>query len=360
MESRKKQKKMLKHLVENAIDFLSKSISELRQSPKYSVINFHAAIELFLKARLMSEHWSLIISPKNEPDWLEFQQGKFNSVNLEEAAKRLEKAAQSGLSGKQISAFRSVSKHRNQMVHFFHQAETSEYDERRIRGIVKEQLKAWYFLHDLLLCQWQSVFEEWSTQISEIDVKLREHHEFLKVVFDELKPTITNQENKSYEFQECPSCGFNSEQHETELNEIYSSECLVCGLKENCIRVSCTKCDDGILLFYGESIANCQKCHKEHGGSTLLEVFIDETEAYLAAKDGDNDYPFPIHCGECCGYETVVKADENKYLCTECFVVTDSYGACEWCNGESTSLSDDTMWHGCEFCDGARHSLDND
>ncbi len=358
MKIRKEQKKMLKHLVENAIDFLSKSISELSQSPKYSVINFHAAIELFLKARLMSEHWSLIVSPKKEPDWLEFQQGKFNSVTLEEAAKRLEKIAQSGLSGKQIDAFRSVSRHRNQMVHFFHQAETSEADNSRIREIVKEQLKAWYFLHDLLRGQWQSVFEGWLKQILEIDVKLREHHEFLKVVFDELKPTITNQESKGYEFQKCPSCGFASEQHETELNEIYRSECLVCVLKENCIQVSCTKCDDGILLFHGEPMANCPECHEEHGGSALLEAFVDETKAYLAVKDG-GDYPFPINCGECCGYETVVEVGESKYLCTECFVVTDSYGVCEWCNDESTNLSDDTMFSGCEFCDG-RAGWDND
>lgn len=358
MGSYKEQEKMLKHLVGNAIDFLSKSISELQQYPKYSVINFHSAIELFLKARLMAEHWSLIVSPKREPDWIEFQQGKFLSVTLEESTQRLDKIAQSGLSSKQIDAFRSVSKHRNQMVHFFHEAETSAADERRVRGIVKEQLKAWYFLHDLLLGQWKSVFEEWSTQISDIDVKLREHHEFLKVVFDELKPAIAELENKGYEFQKCPSCGFTAEQHDIELNELYLSECLVCGLKENCIRVACKECDDGILLFHGEPSATCSSCDEEHGGNTLLEEFVDDTEAYLAAKDG-GDYPFPINCGECCGYETVVEVGENEFLCTECFAVTDSYGVCEWCNDESTNLSEGTMWSGCEFCDG-RAGWDDD
>jgi hypothetical protein len=244
------------------------------------------------------------------------------------------------------------------MVHFFHEAEKPEADERRIRGIIKEQLKAWYFLHDLLLSQWQSVFEEWSIQISDIDVKLRKHHEFLKVVFDELETTITDRENGGYEFQECPSCGFAAEQHETEPNALYLSECLVCGLKENCIRVACTKCNDGILIFHGEPTAICPKCHEQHGGSTLLERFVDKTEAYLAVKDG-GDYPFPINCGECCGYETVVEIGENALLCTECFVVADSYGACEWCNDESTYLSGDTMWPGCEFCDG-RAGWDDD
>lgn len=351
MANREEHRKMLTPLVGNAIDFLGKSISELELSPKYSVINFHAAIELFLKARLMEEHWSLIVSPKKEPDWSEFQQGKFVSINLEEATKRLDKIAQSGLSEKQINAFRSVLKHRNQMVHFFHEAETQEASEKRIRGIVKEQLKAWYFLHDLLLGQWRSVFERWSDEISEIDVKLREHHEFLKVVFNELKPKIDALNEKGYEFQECPSCGFAAEQHDAELNELYSSECLVCGLNERCIRVECGHCEDGVLLFYGEPTAECSTCGKEHDGRTLLEQFVDDTEAYIAIKDG-GDYPFPINCGECCGYETVVEIGESEFLCTECFVVTDSYGTCEWCSDESTSLPEDTMWSGCEFCDG--------
>ncbi|WP_228250350.1 hypothetical protein [Acinetobacter nosocomialis] len=59
-------------LIENAFDFLEQSIIELENSPKFSVIHFHASIELFLKARLMAEHWSLVISSKKEADWNSF------------------------------------------------------------------------------------------------------------------------------------------------------------------------------------------------------------------------------------------------------------------------------------------------
>jgi hypothetical protein len=60
-------KAMFNSVVENALDFLKQSILELKKSPKYSVIHFCAAIELFLKARLMLEHWTLIVGAPERP-----------------------------------------------------------------------------------------------------------------------------------------------------------------------------------------------------------------------------------------------------------------------------------------------------
>uniref|UniRef100_E6QVY9 HEPN domain-containing protein n=1 Tax=mine drainage metagenome TaxID=410659 RepID=E6QVY9_9ZZZZ len=42
-------------LVDNAFDFLDKAGREFKSEPKYSVIHFYAALELFLKARLLHE-----------------------------------------------------------------------------------------------------------------------------------------------------------------------------------------------------------------------------------------------------------------------------------------------------------------
>ena len=53
MGNSKIAQEMFQHVVNNALDFLGQSITELEQKPKYSVIHFHAAIELVLKARLM-------------------------------------------------------------------------------------------------------------------------------------------------------------------------------------------------------------------------------------------------------------------------------------------------------------------
>ncbi len=96
------KKQIFDRLVENAIDFLSKSIEEIDDSPKYSIIHFHASIELFVKARLMAEHWTLVISKRQEPDWDKFISGNFISVSLDEAAKRLTKIVRSGISNRSL------------------------------------------------------------------------------------------------------------------------------------------------------------------------------------------------------------------------------------------------------------------
>ena len=117
---------MFSRLVENGFDFLFKAIDELKDQPKYSVIHFHAAVELFVKARLMHEHWSLVVTKRQEPAWEKFVAGDFQSVSLDEAASRLSKIVRSGLSAPELEAFREVARHRNKMVHFFHEAHTDE------------------------------------------------------------------------------------------------------------------------------------------------------------------------------------------------------------------------------------------
>ena len=53
--------KHLEHILQNAFDFLRTAIGQIYEQPKYSVINFCAAIELILKAKLVNEHWSLTL-----------------------------------------------------------------------------------------------------------------------------------------------------------------------------------------------------------------------------------------------------------------------------------------------------------
>jgi hypothetical protein len=343
---------MFENLVNNAIDFLEHSIKELGTEPKYSVIHFQAAIELILKARLMKEHWSLVVSAKREPDWNEFVSGNFVSVTMDEAITKLHKVAQSGLSSAQQDAFKTITKHRNRIVHFFHKAESDRAEQGRIRKIIKEQLTAWYYLHDLMLKQWIRTFAPWRDVISRIDRELRKNHVFLQAVFNDRKAGIESERSGGTLFIDCPACGFASERHDSEIKEAYNSDCVVCGFSETCVRIDCDACSAaGTVIFHGSSDTACSQCDVTYGSKTLLATFVDEGEAYLAVVDGGN-YPFPVNCGACSGYETVVDVGGNQYLCAECFALTDEYGVCESCHDESTELGDDTMWAGCEFCEG--------
>lgn len=341
---------MFNRLVENGLDFLSNAISELADRPKYSVIHFYAAVELFVKSRLMYEHWSLVIIKRQEPDWDKFVSGDFQSVSLDEAAIRLDKIVRSGLSGAEISAFREIAKHRNKMVHFFHEAHSAEENNELTRSIIKQQLKAWYFLHQLLTVQWNEVFTDWSENISKIDTSLRKYHEFLQIVFDNMHSQIEVLKKKGYLFEKCPSCGFDSQQHISEMKEIYEAKCLVCGLAEKCLKIECPACS-AVVLFRGEGIANCQSCDKLLESGDVAEALIDSAAAHIAAIDGDDSWDAG-NCSYCDGYHTVVRTENNEWFCASCFEVFESLETCEWCNEPNTGDMEDSYVTGCNFCEG--------
>ena len=101
----------MKRLVINALDFLVRAIDEFQEFPKYSIIHFSAAVEQFLKARLMAEHWTLVVSVRQRADWNNFISGNFQSVTLDEAASILEKVVLSELPKNALAAFRTIAKH---------------------------------------------------------------------------------------------------------------------------------------------------------------------------------------------------------------------------------------------------------
>ena len=165
----KNQNIVLHQLMDNAIDFLNQSIRDLRKKPKYSVIHFHAAIELILKSRLLEEHWSLVVSPRKDPDLSEFLSGSFVSVSLDDSINRINKIIPPGLNKQQIEAFKAITKHRNRMVHFFHSTGDEKEQASKIQEIVKLQLTSWYYLHILMLQQWKETYQPWRTKIGALD-----------------------------------------------------------------------------------------------------------------------------------------------------------------------------------------------
>lgn len=298
----------------------------------------------------MSEHWSLVVTKRQEPDWDKFVSGDFQSVSLDEAATRLDKIVRSGLSGAELAAFREVAKHRNKMVHFFHEAHSTEESNRLKQNIIKQQLKAWYFLQQLLSVKWHDVFNDWTDNISKIDSSLRKLHEFLQVVFDNLQPEIATKKSKGILFEQCPSCGFDSQQHESDLKEIYGANCVVCGLSEKCLKVECPDCQS-IVTFRNEGIGNCHSCGKPFAPDDVANALIDSAAAHIAAMDGDDSWDAG-NCSECDGYHTVVCTEDDEWICTSCFEVFNSLGTCGWCNEPNTGDMEDSYVMGCNFCEG--------
>ena len=337
-------------LVTNAIDFLYVSIESLAERPKHSVIAFYTAVELFLKARLLDEHWSLVVSRKQEPDWDQFVSGDFQSVTLDEACRALHKVAGTGLTNKEVRAFREVRNDRNKMVHFFHEADSDE-DGRKLREeIARKQLIAWYLLHRIIQVRWSAEFSAWSNEIEAIDRQLREHHQFLEVVYDQVRPAIDEHKSKGGIYLSCPSCGFDASEHDGDTGNIYTSCCAVCGLEEVCVRIECPGCEEEILLR-NEAFSKCGECDARIEPDTVYEYLVDDAAAHMAAKDGDDSWD-PGNCSNCDGFHTVVRLQDDTYFCTQCFLQVEHLSVCGWCNEPNTGDMEDSFLTGCSECDG--------
>lgn len=108
----------LERLIANAFYFLTGALQQIKDDPQRSVIDFYAALELFLKARLLREHWSLIVT--KDPDIRQFAKGDFVSVTFDGACNRIRRVLGQQIPQEAREAFDAVRKHRNRMVHFFH------------------------------------------------------------------------------------------------------------------------------------------------------------------------------------------------------------------------------------------------
>jgi hypothetical protein len=344
-------------LIDNALDFLGRSIDDLSSAPKYSVIHFYAAIELFLKARLLAEHWSLVIDRRKSPSKADFDKGQFASVTLEDAAELLENVVGITVPAMHLAAFKRVRSIRNQMVHFYHVETSGKDGGKRMFGIVAAQLEAWYLLHDLLHT-WGDVFGPWNDRIGAMDRDLRKFKEYLKAAYNDLRDSIKQETEQGVVFLRCPSCEFPAERHDSNADEIYQSECLVCRFSDMCIHIECPNCGEHEVAFRDSSTScTCEGCNASFDREALIDRFIDQNAAHSAAVDGDY-YPFPVNCGECDGDKTVVELPAGGLLCSSCFDEATSFETCEWCSEESTHLPEETFATGCAFCDG--RNIDDD
>ena len=339
----------LTNVIENALDFMTEAISEFENKPKYSVIHFHAAVELFLKARLMAEHWTLVVSKRKEPDWQKFATGDFISVSLDESSERLRKVVGSGLSKQELEIFRSITSHRNRMIHFFHEADSAAEKDQLKQAIAKEQLTAWYLLHRRLTVQWLEVFEPWKDKLNEINKRLRNLHAYLRVVFDQIEPDIKKRKLAGESFRDCASCGFQAQEYSAEVNEPYEARCLVCDFSEICLSLKCPECETAVQ-FVSEGFGVCSECGRKFEPKDVAEELVDDTAAHIAYKDGDDSLELG-NCSDCDGYHTVVPLDE-EYFCTTCFGRFRSVEWCGWCNEPNTGDMENSSWTGCNHCDG--------
>lgn len=344
----------------NAFDFLERSIDELEQYPKHSVINFYSAIELFLKARLLKEHWTLIVAKPEQADKAKFQLGDFQSVGLNEANERLTKVAADGLLGEELKCFDGLRKERNKMVHFAHVAQgDDEHARKEMERIVSDHAMGWLYLRRLLTGRWKGHFAAYAETIRALDERMREQTKSLERKFLLLADDIEAAKAAGSYFMHCPACGFES----FEVGEpvwVGEGECKTCGFASpvttlNCVNEACAK---PMLLVGGYEC--CPECDHKYTPEQVGDV-LAENDQLRQTDYKDPDDLSCAGCGSCGGYETVVPLVSDEWFCTDCFDIEDYVGQCEWCTGYSTHIPEDSYLSGCSQCEGkAGHIRDKD
>lgn len=333
-------------LTRNAFDFLERGIDEFDKSPKYSVIHFCAAVEMLLKARLMKEHWSLIVSRPEQANLAKFMAGDFTSVTLEEARARIRDVAGEDIGDEAYGSFRALANHRNKMVHFFH-AEMDGDDKAKAQ-IVAEQCRSWFHLHRLLN-RWDSYFRDFGDEIARADRAMKAHRKYLSAKFKALRTELDAARKVGSAPRACSACGFKAAVPDDLDDQIASLRCMVCDHAETQVEVDCPHCGEPVVIA-NEGYAACEHCGKQIEPEHLADALTDHAAAHIAIADGDDSWE-PANCGACDGYHTVVKRGDH-YFCTSCFDISDHVEQCGWCNEFNTGDMEHSYSTGCSHCDG--------
>jgi hypothetical protein len=345
------QNRFFDGLVRNAIDFLTKSVDDLEKSPKYSVIHFYAAIELFVKARLLAEHWTLIIAdinrvPKKQGETIlsQFEGGNLNSAGLDKCIERLRETCGVKIPAKAREYFDKVRKHRNKLVHFFH----PDYSEIiSLTSIITEQWSAWYYLHRLVCDDWEDYFSDYHDEIEDVHSLICGNWKYFEAKFKEIQPDIEEEKQAGITFNKCSVCGYEAARLINLSDIIFSHSCIVCHNKDNEIHVACPDCDNEIIVV-DQAIGICSKCGFETDFEFLfsgLAPYQDPKEDSIIAYCAQCEYPRPsvIPMGEY----------DEKGLCLNCNTLHESKGNCRYC-GELIAGMDlgNSYVNGCIFCGG--------
>jgi hypothetical protein len=324
-------------LVESAFEFLSRGLKEVKKEPKYSIIDFFTGIELLLKARLLHEHWSLMVARPGETSREKFLAGDFESATRKQCFERLEKVCGEALA-QEKRCFDNLAENRNRAVHFYHKAYSGEPDQSLLEEIVIQQLRAGAYLVGLLRNTWKSQFSSHGSEIKGLDRALRDHKQYLNAKFDVVRPQLKKFEDDGGVVWICSLCGLAAAKVKDYEAPLKISHCLVCDYSRSHIHIDCPECEDGEVEFdVGEG--SCNDCDKSLDLKFLLSEF---------APDGALAF-----CPECeyLDEHSVIKHG-NAYLCLACGTGYNEVGTCEFCNEDVAGDLEYSYADGCMFCDG--------
>jgi hypothetical protein len=333
-------------LVSNALDFFSQSVEDFKQRPKSAVLNLAIAVELFLKARLFSDHWTLILEDPRAANLRLLQSGDFVSVSIKKAIRRLNDVLDIRLTESEKGCFEAISDYRNQLIHS-HLPRFTRLENGMIAAeeIVAEQCKAWHFLYVLLTQRWESTFNPYRSDIEHLNQQLQTHREFLSNKFELLKPDLARERENGRKIVACPLCRFESNRLTQIFNLIHDGACAVCQAQRRFISATCPHCDTETWVAGADDL--CRKC----GASIEVQTLIAQYHVAQSPKSEAIE-PSIAFCGLCgTGEPTAIELGDH-WVCLNCLAIPGTAENCEWCGALTAGLRENSYLEGCEICDG--------
>lgn len=342
---------MFDSVVRNAIDFIDASLDNLSKRPKNGIVDFYTAIELFLKARLMAEHWALVVSKPELASLSSFSVGDFHSVYLEDAAKRLKDIVGEPIEEKALNNFKALAEHRNQIVHFAH---TDYADVGGTKaGVVIEQWVSWHFLHELLTIRWKDTFNAYIPEFERLHSRILGEKDFIQSRFQELEPVIRKNQQNGRIFVQCDKCqtgaGLVSETYR--WGSAYS--CMVCqksgtATKPTAENIQCDKCGNE-FKFFKSTLKSCPHCAQPIETDKLISL------CKLKYTEGDEWWeegaPCIAYCHACQHPKPSVFYIDGLWSCVSCFDRGWQAVSCPNCGEFVTGDMDAIKYFACCRCE---------
>src|SRR5262249_49515074 len=192
-------------------------------------------------ARLLLEHWSLIIADPKNASLTGLRSGDFQSVSLDEAISRLRVTVGAKIHRRAGASFDRLRKHRNKLVHFFHPEAVAT--NGVIEGVAIEQGTAWYYLHSLLTRDWKGEFAKHLDSIDRLHQTMQKQRGCLQAKYKSILPGIERAIQRGKAFGRCPSCGIATcKEVGVGIGPVVDTVCLVCEGTIYHLKTPCPTC----------------------------------------------------------------------------------------------------------------------
>lgn len=337
-----------KNLLENALEFSKRASKDLaNEDYKFSLIHFCAAIEQILKARLVLEHWMLIID-KNSIDsatFAKFECGDTATITITSVLGRSENLFDN-VNDAYTKCIGHLIKERNKIIHFYNLKVSNSKENL---NIVRTIYKAWYLTHDII--DTTQKLNRFKKKFNLINIEMMKFDDYLGIIYDEKKPEIDKLIKAGDDIIYCKICGRLAFHGDVSDELIKDGRCIVCAYNEIYIKIRCEKCQTSNYLFPSRSCELKLNCCNHECQATIA---CDDDEVLNELQDISDDPKHGYHYASCseCNTQGCVGMFKNIWLCSSCLSTHDSLFECECCGERVTGYKEDTYLSGCGFCNG--------